>query len=109
MIRAPPRSTRTDTLFPDPRFFLSIQADCGYAMCRLRGAGNRLMDGAGPGAFALSNPLQRSWRDLCVGTRHNALSSHLSLELYGRAIAGHPSNIQLLPDIGPSPAWATPQ
>src|SRR3546814_16007723 len=75
----------------------------------LRGAGNRLMDVAGPGAFALSNPLQRSWRDLCVGTRHNALSSHLSLELYGRAIAGHPSNIQLLPAIGPSPAWATPQ
>src|SRR3546814_2012301 len=29
-----------------------IQADCGYAMGLLRGAGNRLMDVAGPGAFA---------------------------------------------------------
>src|SRR3546814_3291530 len=85
-----------------------IQADCGYAMGLLRGAGNRLMDVAGPGAFALSNPLQRSSRDLRFGTRHNHLSSHLSLVLYGRAIAGHPSNIQLLPDLGPSPTWATP-
>jgi alkylation response protein AidB-like acyl-CoA dehydrogenase len=80
-----------------------IQADCGYAMELLRGAGERLMDVAGPGAFALSNPLQRFWRDLSVGTRHNALNSHLSLELYGRAITGRASNIRLIPDIGPVP------
>src|SRR3546814_17080886 len=86
LVRLPPRSTRSSTLYPVTTLFRS-----------------------GPGAFALSKPLQRSWRDHCVGTRHNALSSHLSLDLYGRAIAGHPSNIQLLPDIGPSPAWATPQ
>lgn len=82
-----------------------IQADCGYSMELLRTAGNRLMDVAGPGAFALSNPLQRFWRDLNVGTRHNALNAHLSIELYGRAIAGQPSNIRLLPTIGPAPAW----
>lgn len=86
-----------------------IQADCGYAMGLLRDAGNRLMDVAGPGAFALSSPLQRFWRDLNVGTRHNALNANLSLELYGRAIAGLPSNIALLPDIGPAPAWARKQ
>jgi alkylation response protein AidB-like acyl-CoA dehydrogenase len=83
-----------------------IQADCGYAMGLLRSAGNRLMDVAGPGAFALSNALQRFWRDLNVGTRHNALNAGLSLELYGRAILGQPSNIALLPDIGPQPGCA---
>jgi len=83
-----------------------VQADCGYAMELLRAAGNRLMDVAGPGAFALASPLQRLWRDLSVGTRHNALSGHLSLELYGRAITGLPSNIAMLPDITPAPAWA---
>ncbi len=85
------------------------QADCGYAMELLRTAGNRLMDVAGPGAFALSSPLQRLWRDLSVGTRHNALNGQLSLELYGRAIMGLPSNIALLPDIQPAPAWAEPK
>lgn len=84
-----------------------IQADCGYAMELLRAAGNRLMDVAGPGAFALASPLQRIWRDLNVGTRHNALNAPLSIELYGRAIAGLPSNIRLLPDIAPAPRWAT--
>lgn len=83
-----------------------IQADCGYAMELLRAAGNRLMDVAGPGAFALSSPLQRIWRDLSVGTRHNALNAQLSLELYGRAITGQRSNIALLPDIAPAPLWA---
>jgi alkylation response protein AidB-like acyl-CoA dehydrogenase len=83
-----------------------MQADCGYAMELLRTAGNRLMDVAGPGAFALASPLQRLWRDLNVGTRHNALNAQLSVELYGRAIAGLPSNIALLPDITPRPAWA---
>lgn len=83
-----------------------VQADCGFAMGLLRTAGNRLLDVAGPGAFALNNPLQRLWRDLNVGSRHNALSSHLSTELYGRALTGQPSNLRLLPDIGPVPAWA---
>ncbi|MBB3982320.1 alkylation response protein AidB-like acyl-CoA dehydrogenase [Sphingobium fontiphilum] len=83
-----------------------IQADCGYAMELVRTAGNRLMDVAGPGAFALSSPLQRIWRDLSVGTRHNALNGQLSLELYGRAITGQPSNIALLPAIAPAPLWA---
>lgn len=83
-----------------------IQADCGYAMELVRTAGNRLMDVAGPGAFALSSPLQRIWRDLSVGTRHNALNGQLSLELYGRAITGQRSNIALLPAIAPAPLWA---
>ena len=79
------------------------QADCGYAMGLLRAAGNRLMDVAGPGAFALDNPLQRFWRDLNVGTRHNALNRNFSIELLGRAMTGADSNLLLLPEIGPKP------
>jgi|GEM_PF-271184 len=79
------------------------QADCGYAMRQLRDAGNMLMDIAGPGALALANPLQRLWRDLNMGTRHNALNSGLSLELYGRAVLGQPSSLRLLPNVAPGP------
>lgn len=73
-----------------------VQADCGHAMRHLRRAGERLMDVAGPGAFASSSPLQRFWRDLSVGTRHTALNSALSSELHGRALLGLDSNLHLL-------------
>ncbi len=76
-----------------------IQADCAYAMRQLRRAGERLMEIAGPGAFALTSPLQRLWRDLSVGSRHTALNAMLSAELYGRSLLGQPSNLALLPDI----------
>ena len=76
-----------------------IQANCGYAMRQLRRAGERLMEISGPGAFALSSPLQRLWRDLSVGTRHTALNTMLSCELYGRALLKQDSNLALLNDI----------
>jgi alkylation response protein AidB-like acyl-CoA dehydrogenase len=76
-----------------------MQADCGYAMQLVRGATMTLMDIAGPSGFATSNPMQRLWRDVGVGSRHNALNSRLSLDLYGRALLGHPSNLEMLPDI----------
>ena len=82
-----------------------IQADCGRAMGLVREAGQRLMDVAGPGAFARRNPLQRYWRDLNVGTRHNALNAGLSAELFGRALLGLDSSLELLPDIGPAPEF----
>lgn len=80
-----------------------IQADAGYAMQLLRQAGERLMDIAGPSAFADNNPLQRFWRDLSIASRHSALQSRLSLELYGRAKLGKPSNILLISDISDTP------
>jgi alkylation response protein AidB-like acyl-CoA dehydrogenase len=79
-----------------------IQADCSYAMRQLRRAGERLMEIAGPGAFATNSPLQRLWRDLSVGSRHTALNAMLSAELYGRALLGQPSNLALLADIQPA-------
>jgi alkylation response protein AidB-like acyl-CoA dehydrogenase len=76
-----------------------IQTDCGYAMRQLRRAGERLMEIAGPGAFALTSPLQRLWRDLSLGTRHTALNTMLSNELYGRALLEQSSNLHLLGDV----------
>ena len=57
------------------------------------------MDVAGPAAFAISSPLQRLWRDLSLGARHNAVNARLSMELYGRALLGRESNIDLIPNI----------
>ncbi|MFA7555586.1 MAG: acyl-CoA dehydrogenase family protein [Spongiibacteraceae bacterium] len=76
-----------------------IQADSGYAMQQIRNAGNKLMDIAGPSGFSDSSPMQRYWRDLSFASRHSALNSPLSLELYGRAELDLPSNIALLPNI----------
>tara|TARA_R110002110_G_C13470525_1_gene720962 strand:+ start:80189 stop:81415 length:1227 start_codon:yes stop_codon:yes gene_type:complete len=78
-----------------------IQADCGHAMGLLRNATSRLMDIAGPGAFASASALQRLWRDLNVGSRHTYLSCPLSEELYGRALTGLDSTMTNLPDVNP--------
>lgn len=75
------------------------QADCGYAMRLIREAADMLLDIAGPGAFTLTNPVQRLWRDLSIGSRHNALNAGLSLELLGRALVGAKSNIKNMPEI----------
>ncbi len=76
-----------------------MQADCSHAMALVRQSAQSLMDIAGPGGFATSNPMQRLWRDINVGSRHNALNSHLSHLLYGRALLGDSSNLELLNDI----------
>ena len=67
-----------------------LQADCGYAMSLIRRASERLMDIGGASAFAQSNPLQRAWRDIALGSRHAFLNSSQSLEMYGRSLAGQP-------------------
>jgi alkylation response protein AidB-like acyl-CoA dehydrogenase len=77
----------------------TIQTHCGYAMGLLRKAVDELMDIAGPAAFATASPLQRFWRDVSLGSRHNALNTRLSLELYGRALTGLESNLALLANV----------
>ncbi len=69
---------------------VQLQADCGYAMTLVRRAADRLMDIGGASAFAQSNPLQRAWRDIALGSRHAFLNSAQSLEMYGRSLAGEP-------------------
>lgn len=78
---------------------VKAQADCGYAMRLLREAADMLVNVAGPGAFVRTNSIQRFWRDLSVGTRHNALNSALSLELLGRSLTGGASNIRNMKEI----------
>ncbi|MGC0421417.1 acyl-CoA dehydrogenase family protein [Embleya sp. AB8] len=52
----------------------------------------KLLDVVGGSAFALSNPLQRLWRDISVMSRHTALNSPIILEDYSRATLDiHPS------------------
>jgi len=65
-----------------------LQADCGYAMSLVRRAAERVMDIGGASAFAQSNPLQRAWRDIALGSRHAFLNSSQSMEMYGRSLAG---------------------
>jgi len=73
------------------------QVDCGYAMRLLREAADSLLNVVGPNAFALGSGIQRYWRDLSIGSRHNALNSGLSMELLGRALIGSKSNIRNIP------------
>ncbi len=67
-----------------------MQAGCGYAMSLVRHASERLMDIGGASVFTQSNPLQRAWRDIALGSRHAFLNSSQSLEMYGRSLAGQP-------------------
>jgi alkylation response protein AidB-like acyl-CoA dehydrogenase len=55
---------------------------------KARAGVDRLLDVEGGSAFALSNPLQRFWRDTAVMSRHNALNAPIIVEDYGRALLG---------------------
>lgn len=78
-----------------------IQSDCGFAMRQLQRAAERLMEIAGPGAFA-AGCLQQLWRDLSLGTRHAAKRSLLGSELHGRALPGQDSDLALLAALRPA-------
>ena len=68
------------------------QADAAYAASLLRRAVDRIMSLTGAAAFGSNNPAQRAWRDITVGSSHAMLNPTASLSLYGRALAGEPSN-----------------
>jgi alkylation response protein AidB-like acyl-CoA dehydrogenase len=72
-----------------------LQAAQGFAMRMIRQAAERLMDIGGASAFATSNPLQRAWRDIALGSRHAFVNTSQSLELYGRHLAGEPLQSRL--------------
>ncbi|MFG1604588.1 hypothetical protein [Actinoplanes sp. NPDC049265] len=62
-----------------------------------RQAVEKLLDLGGMSGFTLSNPLQRRWRDVAVGTRHPQFNPYLAEEDYGRVLlaAGEPMSTQL--------------
>ncbi|MFF4170112.1 acyl-CoA dehydrogenase family protein [Streptomyces sp. NPDC001744] len=62
-----------------------------------REAVDRLMTAYGSSAFSESNPLQRIWRDVNVGSRHAGFGMGIPAQLYGRALVGKdPRDISLL-------------
>ncbi|GAA2597939.1 acyl-CoA dehydrogenase [Winogradskya consettensis] len=61
----------------------AIARDC-------RAAVDMLVDLHGAGVFALSNPVQRFWRDVAVASRHPHLTAYLAVENYGRALIQQP-------------------
>ncbi|MFI5933953.1 acyl-CoA dehydrogenase family protein [Actinoplanes sp. NPDC051494] len=47
-----------------------------------------MLDLHGTSGFRTSNPLQRFWRDVAVGSRHPHLNAYLAVEGFGRTVAG---------------------
>jgi alkylation response protein AidB-like acyl-CoA dehydrogenase len=72
-----------------------IRAHLASSLARAREGVDTLLDVAGASGFALSNPLQRYWRDLNVGSRHNSLNAPIIFEDYSLALL----------DIRPSVTW----
>jgi len=64
----------------------AMRAAQGHRLCRE--AMDLLLDVQGAGSFALSNPMQRIWRDFAMATRHGMSVPGLKQEVYGRALLG---------------------
>src|SRR3546814_10086214 len=86
MIRLPPRSTRTDTLFPYTTLFRSAQAETlgierlvASDLARCRAAGEAI--GA---AVGLSLNVDRRWRELDFGDWDGKAASDVDREALGR-------------------------
>ena len=52
-----------------------------------RAAAERMLDLHGASGLSSSNPLQRYWRDIAVGSRHPHLNPYLAVERLGSALA----------------------
>lgn len=75
------------------------KARCAMIVELIHTSIEKLMFIAGSSAFALSNPLQRYWRDVHMGLRHVTNLPHLSYEIYGR------DRLQVEPNISPPGAY----
>lgn len=65
-----------------------VRSDIAVAIARCREAVGLLLDVGGASSFAQSSPLQRSWRDIEIISRHGLLNAALGREIYGRALLG---------------------
>ncbi|MFI7000421.1 acyl-CoA dehydrogenase family protein [Nocardia sp. NPDC050175] len=65
-----------------------VRMDTGVAAVRSREAVDRLVSVNGAGGFAMSNPLQRIWRDIGTASRHGVVNPDLGREIYGRSVLG---------------------
>jgi 3-hydroxy-9,10-secoandrosta-1,3,5(10)-triene-9,17-dione monooxygenase len=72
-----------------------IRMDIGTAVKSSREAVNLIFSIGGSSGFALSNPVQRIWRDLEAAARHQLLSHDLSREIYARSLLGIEEQVSL--------------
>ena len=63
-----------------------IRTHMASSLARARDGVDKLLDVAGASSFAMANPLQRYWRDLNVGSRHNAFNAPIIFEEFSRAL-----------------------
>jgi alkylation response protein AidB-like acyl-CoA dehydrogenase len=59
-----------------------------HAVRQCIGAVELLLDAQGASAFALTNPVQRIWRDMSAAARHGLNLPGLKQEIYGRSLLG---------------------
>jgi alkylation response protein AidB-like acyl-CoA dehydrogenase len=75
---------------------IDLRAQIAFAVKLCRDAVRTVAEGAGAGAHALDNPLQRALRDIHVMASHVIYDLDTALELQGRAMIGLPPNSTLV-------------
>ncbi|BCP14253.1 acyl-CoA dehydrogenase family protein [Mycobacterium paraintracellulare] len=75
-----------------PAIRARCRMDAAHGVKHMRTAMELLLDISGASSFAESNPLQRYWRDLSVGSRHAWINTNLMYEAYARAELGLSEN-----------------
>jgi alkylation response protein AidB-like acyl-CoA dehydrogenase len=80
-------------VYPEPLERARIKANVGFIAESLHEAVETLMWAHGSGSYADSNPLQRLWRDVHVGTSHAVASPAIGYETYGKLLLGNENSI----------------
>lgn len=73
---------------PDMSIRARARMDSTHVAQQCREATDLLLTAHGSSAFNESNPLQRIWRDVNVGSRHAAFGMGIPQQLYGQALVG---------------------
>lgn len=68
------------------------QMSTAYAIRACQEAMRLLLNIQGASGFALSNPMQRIWRDFEVASRRGLLNADLIEDMYGKALLGVTGN-----------------
>jgi alkylation response protein AidB-like acyl-CoA dehydrogenase len=82
--------------YPDFKTRARVRADTGLVATRVKEAIDILLTAHGAGSFALSNAMQRIWRDSNTAARHAVVLPPVSNEVYGKALLGVEERITAL-------------
>lgn len=85
-------STAARGEYLEPKLRARVRADTGVTAKSITQAIDILLTAHGAGSFAESNPLQRIWRDSSTAARHAIVLPPVSMEVYGRALLGLPTD-----------------